>query len=440
MKKYLPTIIFGTVVLIAVAVLFTYLGTRPQKTVGDSEGDENVLAMKLSDDGSFYTVTGLGSYSESELIIPHDVDGIPIKEIGRWAFREERNITSVVIPDTVEKICESAFKSTSITEITVPDSVKYIEGYVFADCRGLEKAVLPKNVDFLGEHLFENCERLVTVALPENLKEIPAYTFARCTLLESVALPDGVESIGEYAFNDCNSLRHIDLPKSIKTVSDSAFNMARLEEIILPKGLKEIGSNAFMGNPVDEITLPDGLEIIGSRAFEFTGITNVFIPASVKEIGFEAFGGRYEFSDSAGISKVIISEENPVYFGTGGCVITRDEGELVLTLDPGSVPDDGSVKIIGPFAYGNVNAEVVAVPEGVTEIRSGGISDYEYIGEIRLPASLERIEYGGVSAVNHHNEAAERIVFEGTPEQWAAMEKDENWLSGTENVLIIEVG
>ena len=438
LKKYLPTLIIGTVLLIAVAAFFIYLDSRPQKTVGDAQGDENLLALKLSDDGSYYTVTGLGNYSGGDIQIPSEFKGVPVKEIGKWAFREKSSVVSVSIPDSVEIIRESAFKGTSITEIDVPDSVKLIEGYVFADCERLERARLPKNVDGLGEHIFESCVNLTETTLPENLTEIPAYTFSHCTLLENIIIPEGVEALGEQAFYDCNSLRHIDLPERLKTVSFGAFWNARLEEIKLPSGLKEIGKNAFMGNPLTEIELPEGLEKIGSRAFLGTDIGSVFISANVTEIGFEAFGGKYYYSDRAGISEIIIDEENPVYYSVNGCIIVRETGELILALSPDGVPDDGSVKIIGKFAYGNTDADVLAVPEGVTLIKSSGITDFKRIGEIILPSTLEKMEYQAISAVNMSSESVKKISFAGTREQWERMERDEDWLYNTDNVLVLE--
>ena len=439
MKKYIPSFVLGLVLLAAFISLFVYFRSYPQKKVGVSDGGEKVLAMELSDDGSSYTVTGIGSYEGTDIIIPAEYKGVPIKEIGERAFRYKSEITSVTIPDTVEVIRESAFVGTSITEIAVPNSVRIIEDYAFYKCEKLERAILPKNIENLGEHLFEECSKLVEVALPENLTVIPAYMFTRCTLLESVVLPAEVESIGEYAFSVCNSLRHIDLPKSVKTVSDSAFNMARLEEIILPSGIKEIGANAFSRNPLTEIELPDSLEKIGSRAFLDTDIGSVYIPYRVTEIGFEAFGGKYGFSDNGGISEITVSEENSVYYSSNNCIIIRETGELVLAPRPDSVPNDGSIKIIGPFAYANADADRVSIPEGVTLLKSYAVSDFERIDEILLPASLEKIETAAISAIASHGESVEKILFKGTHDQWAAIERDEEWLSDTDNVLLIDV-
>ncbi len=439
MKKYIPSFVLGFVLLAAFISLFVYLQSHPQKEVGVSDGGEKVLAMELSGDGSSYTVTGIGSYEGTDIIIPAEYKGVPIKEISERAFRFKSEITSVTIPDTVEVIRESAFAGTSITEIAVPNSVRIIEDYAFYKCEKLERAILPKSIENLGVHLFEECSKLAEVTLPENLTVIPAYMFTRCTLLESVVLPDGVESIGEYAFNVCNSLRHIELPKSIKTVSKSAFDIARLEEIILPSGIKEIGSNAFLGNPLTEIELPDSLEKIGSRAFLGTDIASVYIPSHVTEIGFEAFGGKYVFSDNGGISEITVSEENSVYYSSNNCIIVRETGELILAPDPDSVPTDESIKIIGPFAYANTDADRVSIPEGVTLLKSHAVSDFERIDEILLPASLEKIEKAAISAIDSHGGSVEKILFKGTHDQWAAIEKDEEWLSNTGNVLLIDV-
>ncbi len=439
MKKYLPSLIFGTIALIAAAALFVYLDRQPDKTAGDGEGEEKILAMKLKDDESGYIVTGRGSVDGAEIVIPAEYKGVPIVEIGERAFREDRSLTSIIIPETVEKIGESAFAGAGISELALPESVEEIGDYAFCRCEKLEKAALPKAVGSLGEHLFEDCSKLVEATLPESLTVIPAYMFTRCTLLESVVLPAEVESIGEYAFSVCNSLRHIDLPKSVKTVSDSAFNMARLEEIILPGGIKEIGANSFSGNPLTEIELPDSLEKIGSRAFLNTDIASVYIPSRVAEIGFEAFGGKYYLSDNGGISEITVSEENSVYYSSNNCVIIRETGELILAPDPDSVPDDGSIKIIGPFAYANADADRVSIPEGVTLLKSNAVSDFDRIDEILLPASLEKIEAAAISAVDSHGGSVGKILFKGTHDQWAAIERDEEWLSDADNVLLIDV-
>lgn len=439
MKKYVPGIIFGFLALTVVAALFIYLDRQPQKAVGRNDGDEEMLSLKLSDDGSYYTVTGPGNFSGTDIVIPSEYKEIPIKEIGKWAFREKRNITSVTIPDTVEKICESAFKGTSITEVTVPDSVKIMEGYVFSGCEKLERTSMPKSINELGGHIFEGCQELKEVNLPENLTEIPEYMFFNCINLENIRLPDVTEKIGDYAFDECNSLKHIDLPESLIIISNDAFRGSGLTEAALPDGLKEIGNSAFMGCPIDEIVFPDGLEKIGNMAFKHTCLKSVFIPGSVLEIGCSPFGGVYSIFGERFTENVTVSDENPVYYSENNCIITRESGELIFTYDPDSVPKDGSVKIIGSFAYSDINADTVSIPEGVTLLKQSAIANFNRIDEIILPKSLEKMERSAISAVNYHSESVKRITFSGTHEQWMAMERDEEWLSSKDKVLIIDL-
>ena len=46
-------------------------------------------------------------------------------------------ITSVVIPNTVKSIGESAFTGNNLTEVTIPSSVTHISGLAFSENRGI---------------------------------------------------------------------------------------------------------------------------------------------------------------------------------------------------------------------------------------------------------------------------------------------------------------
>ena len=90
MKNRQPSFVLGLVLLAAFISLFVYLQSHPQKEVGVSDGGEKVLAMELSGDGSSYTVTGIGSYEGTDIIIPAEYKSVPIKVIGERAFRHRQ--------------------------------------------------------------------------------------------------------------------------------------------------------------------------------------------------------------------------------------------------------------------------------------------------------------------------------------------------------------
>lgn len=434
MKKYLPTLILGLLALAAVAGLFIYLDTRPETTVGDSQSEEHLLAMELSNDGSYYIITGIGSLEETDIIIPSEYKGVPVKEIGQWAFRYNSEINSVTIPDTVEIIRESAFSHTSISEIIIPNSVTALEGYVFSGCQNLEKAVLPENIAEIGENLFSECSKLKDVNIPKSIVSIPANCFSQCISLKNISLPDGIQTLGNSAFMNCNALESINLPDSLKIISDSCFWGSRLAEVNLPSGLEEIGGMAFEDCPIKSVSLPKGLKKLGNRAFGRTEISSVEIPASVTEIGANPYSG------CKNLTRITVSNENPVYYSQNNCIISKDDYSLISFASIDDIPNDGSIKIIGMYAYSDIDADTVVIPEGVKVIKSSAIVNFDNIGEIVLPKSLELIEEGAISAVNYHNESVKKITYCGTSEQWHSMNRAEKWLSSADNVLIIDIG
>ncbi|SFB88073.1 leucine-rich repeat domain-containing protein, partial [Ruminococcus albus] len=180
----------------------------------------------LLEDGTVEIARYIGSDTEVE--IPAEINGAPVTSIGFAAFEDyydDFEITSIVIPDSVTKIDDSAFEY----------------------CSKLESITLPENLKYIGVGAFYKCLSLKSITLPKDLKSIEGGTFENCSSLESIDIPDSVEIIGDWAFKNCSALKKIVIPDSLEEIGWGAFcNCGKnLRSITIPKSVTYIGYDAF---------------------------------------------------------------------------------------------------------------------------------------------------------------------------------------------------
>lgn len=96
------------------------------------------LAYTLNGDGASYSVTGIGTATDTDIVIPEIYNGLPVTSIGSEAFYWYSSLTRITIPDSVTSIGASAFRGcSSLTSITIPDSVTSIDEQAFSYCNNL---------------------------------------------------------------------------------------------------------------------------------------------------------------------------------------------------------------------------------------------------------------------------------------------------------------
>ena len=154
------------------------------------------------------------------------------KIIAGSAF-ESSSLTSISIPEGVVTIGDSAFyASSSLTTVTIPDTVISIGAGAFMSCGSLNRLVIPNSVTVIGNTAFKWCHSIksvgltgsgASVELPNSITNISHSMFAECSSLSSVVLPDSVTSIGYYAFERCTALQSIRIPSSVKNVGTGSF-------------------------------------------------------------------------------------------------------------------------------------------------------------------------------------------------------------------------
>ena len=112
-KKLLTALIVGTLACLASATLFTACGGKGNSNSSNGQSEESNysegLAYMLSEDGTYYVLTGWGSCTDTDIVIPSTHNDLPVKEIGSNAFKDEDDITSVSIPDSITTISMGAF-------------------------------------------------------------------------------------------------------------------------------------------------------------------------------------------------------------------------------------------------------------------------------------------------------------------------------------------
>lgn len=162
---------------------------------------------------------------EEAVVIPSEIDGVTVKEIGEDAFSSNEYITEVIIPDGVEKIGAEAFLNCpNLEEIFIPEGVKSLGRLSFFMCESLEEVNIGSGMSVIGENTFYGCKELQSITLPDTVTELGAYAFAECTKLENVEIPDSVTVVEREAFKNCIAMKRITIPSSVESLGDGVFD------------------------------------------------------------------------------------------------------------------------------------------------------------------------------------------------------------------------
>lgn len=75
----------------------------------------------------------------------------------------------------------------------------------------------------IRDHAFYACTSLTSVTIPNSVSTIGEGAFNSCISLPSITIPNSVHSIGKNAFESCQSLTSITIPNSVHSIGDTAF-------------------------------------------------------------------------------------------------------------------------------------------------------------------------------------------------------------------------
>ena len=127
--------------------------------------------LHVSNGGTVSLKSGVDKSTITSIIIPAKINNINVKAIGNYAFSGCSSLTSVTIPNSVTTIGIDAFEFCSkLTSVTIPNSVTYIGKRAFKDCTSLTSITIPSSLTRIGDEIFWGCYNLREIHVPTAKK------------------------------------------------------------------------------------------------------------------------------------------------------------------------------------------------------------------------------------------------------------------------------
>ena len=160
--------------------------------------------------------------SDDNIVTPYKSDVFGANIVSN-TYKDRQGIIMFDMPITL--IGDSAFRDcTSLTSITIPNSVTSIGKSAFSGCNSLISVTIPDSVTSIGRQAFASCNSLTSVTIGNSVTSIGDYAFAYCHSLTSVyCKPTTPPAGGSYMFRDNASGRKIYVP----TNSVEAYKSAK---------------------------------------------------------------------------------------------------------------------------------------------------------------------------------------------------------------------
>lgn len=336
-------------------------------------------------------------------------------EIGDHAFADCSALYNVSMPKVVS-IGESAFGryaandggAPAISELVLPETLKYVGMGAFIGCEGLISAVLPSSLEEVSDYMFAYCINLEEVTLPETIKRIGVYGFAGSEVLNKINLGN-VKEFAAYAFTSCGMLEQIDLTSAEK-IGFGAFASTDVGGDIAADNLVSLGAYAFQNADITSFKA-DKLEEIGAAAFQYNKRLKSFVLSDkIKSVGSLAFNACTSLENF-----LFVKDGKQVNGGKVNDYALLDDGILYTYMPSGrlqltSVPAGKSISTLevleGTYRIdmyaGNENAGVswIVLPDSLKLIGNYAFYGYKNLGIVEFKS------YSAPALENSYNKDA----------------------------------
>ena len=340
------------------------------------------------------------------------------------------NLKELEMPSELERILSRVIESTQITEITIPDTVNYINNYAFSNNSTLKKIYIPsKEVDSISGAPWgagSACVIWKSTILVRDAQGNDKYVYESSTKtitkyigtlendvidiekdVKNANIKEEVTVIGDYAFANAHNITTVKIPDTVKYIRDSAFSSCRkLSSIIIPNSVIELGEYSFYDcQSLKNIILGNGIKTINHSAFSNCGnLEEITIPGQPSTISYGVFSScnKLKFIRLPDCYKDELKNspwsENAPWSAQNAAVIWK-ETLLVPKKDPKYVYDydeksgEGTItKYIGTDEEANIEIDFKAVGTPVTKLGNYAFANCNSIKNVIVPNTVTEFE------------------------------------------------
>ena len=180
--------------------------------------DSTGLEYQLNSAGTQYTLIGRGSNTDAEIVIPSQVNGIPVVAIGEQAFLND----------------------TTLTKITFPNTLTTIGLQAFHNCSNLGNFIIPNSVTTIGNAAFAECNSITEVAVPSSVVNMDSKIFINCSNLQRVVVGCPTISFGMFCL--CFNLENVTIENTVTTIQGAAFFNSKITSLFVPSSVTKLES------------------------------------------------------------------------------------------------------------------------------------------------------------------------------------------------------
>lgn len=219
--------------IVATVFLSAHLLVASGSEVYITSSEDSRFAYCENSDGTIKIMASSGASFADEFTLPSELDGKTVSAVSERGFIGQKQLTSLIIPESISSIGESAFSNCSLLKkVTVKGTITNMGLYPFF-ATPFEDTLEKKGhfIIFDDDILYDYTGNDYNIAIPNGIRVISGTLFTyleaeRNFEITTVSIPDSVEYICDKAFYDCNNITMASFGAGIKYIGINAFTAA----------------------------------------------------------------------------------------------------------------------------------------------------------------------------------------------------------------------